>query len=66
MALLNKFQKDGTTLTPLRGTRPTAALTRGDVIGVNNTFSKGQYTEYILATKTSAELKRAQDLTGNK
>jgi hypothetical protein len=65
MALLNRFRKDGSTLTPLKGNRPTAALTRGDVIGVNNTFSRGQYTEYILATKTAAELKRAQDLTGN-
>lgn len=65
MALLNKFKKDGSALTPLKGNKPTAALTRGDVIGINNTFSKGLYTNYILDTKTAAELKRAQDLTGN-
>jgi hypothetical protein len=64
MALLNRFRKDGSTLTPLKGNRPTATLVK-DVIGVNNTFSRGQYTEYILATKSAAELKRAPDLTGN-
>jgi hypothetical protein len=58
MALLDKLQKDGTTLTPLRGTRPTATLVK-DVIQVNNTFSKGQYQNFVVNTS------RAQDLTGN-
>jgi hypothetical protein len=58
MALLDKLKKDGTTLTPLRGTRPTATLVK-DVIQVNNTFSKGQYQNYVVNTS------RAQDLTGN-
>lgn len=59
MALLDKLKKDGTTLTPLRGTRPTATLVK-DVIQVNDTFSKGQYQNYVVNTP------RAQDLTGNK
>lgn len=65
MALLDKLKKEGTTLTPLRGTLPTSTLVK-DVIQVNKTFSKGQYQTYILDTKTALELKRAQDLTGNK
>jgi hypothetical protein len=59
MALLDKLQKDGTVLTPLRGTRPTATLVK-DVIQVNNTFSKGQYQSYVVNTP------RSLDLTGNK
>lgn len=59
MALLDKLKKDGTILTPLRGTLPTSTLVK-DVIQVNNTFSKGQYQNYIVETP------RAQDLTGNK
>jgi hypothetical protein len=59
MALLDKLQKDGTVLTPLRGTRPTATLVK-DVIPVNNTFSKGQYQNYVVNTP------RSLDLTGNK
>ena len=59
MALLDKLQKDGTILTPLRGTRPTATLVK-DVIQVNNTFSKGQYQTYVVNTP------RSMDLTGNK
>jgi hypothetical protein len=59
MALLDKLKKDGTTLTPLRGTRPTATLVK-DVIQVNNTFSKGQYQNFVVNTP------RSLDLTGNK
>lgn len=67
MALLNKFRKDGSILTPLKGNRPTTSLsTPSGVIPVNNTFSKGQYQTYVLDTKTGVELARAQDLTGNK
>ena len=58
MALLDKLKKDGTVLTPLRGTRPTATLVR-DTIPVNNTFSKGQYQNYVVDTP------RALDTTGN-
>jgi hypothetical protein len=64
MALLDKLQKDGTVLTPLRGTRPTSTLVR-DVIPINKTFSQGQYQDYILDTKGSTELQRSRDLTGN-
>ena len=64
MALLDKFQKEGTVLTPLRGTRPTSTLVR-DVIPINKTFSQGQYQDYILDTKGSTELQRSRDLTGN-
>jgi hypothetical protein len=59
MALIDKLQKDGTVLTPLRGTRPTAPLVK-DVIQVNDTFSKGQYQTYVVNTP------RSIDLTGNK
>jgi hypothetical protein len=58
MALLDKFKKDGSVLTPLRGTKPKTTLVR-DVIQVNNTFSKGQYQDYVL------QADRASDLTGN-
>jgi hypothetical protein len=64
MALLDKLKKEGTILTPLRGTRPTSTLVK-DVIPVNKTFSLGQYQDYVLNTKGATELKRAQDLTGN-
>jgi len=59
MALIDKLKTEGTVLTPLRGTRPTATLVK-DVIQLNNTFSKGQYQNYVVETP------RAQDLTGNK
>ena len=59
MPLLDKLQKEGTILTPLKGTRPTATLVK-DVIQVNDTFSKGQYQSYVVNTP------RSQDLTGNK
>ncbi len=59
MALLDKLKTEGTVLTPLRGTRPTATLVK-DVIQVNDTFSKGQYQSYVVNTP------RSLDLTGNK
>ena len=59
MALLDKLQKEGTVLTPLRGTRPTATWVK-DLIQVNDTFSKGQYQSYVVNTP------RSLDLTGNK
>ena len=59
MPLLDKLKKEGTILTPLRGTRPTATLVK-DVIQVNDTFSKGQYQSYVVNTP------RSLDLTGNK
>jgi hypothetical protein len=60
MSLLIKFQKNGTVLTPLRGAKPTATLVR-DVLNVNNTFSLGQYQDYVLDTKELVS--RAKDLT---
>ena len=60
MSLFIKFQKDGSVLTPLRGTKPTATLVK-DVININNTFSKGQYQDYVLDTKELVS--RAKDLT---
>jgi len=59
MALIDKLKTEGTVLTPLRGTRPTATLVK-DVIQVNDTFSKGQYQTYVVNTP------RSIDLTGNK
>lgn len=59
MALLEKLQKEGTVLTPLRGTKPKSTLVK-DVIQVNKTFSKGTYQDYVLNTE------RALDITGNK
>lgn len=64
MALLDKLKKDGTSLTKLKGTRPTTALRNaGDPIPVGKTFSKGEYTNYVLDVKGKTEQQRAQDLT---
>jgi hypothetical protein len=63
MALLDKFKKEGTVLTPLRGSKPTSTLVK-DAIQVNKTFSQGTYQDYVLDTK-KADVSRAQDLTGN-
>ena len=60
MSLFIKFQKDGSVLTPLIGAKPTATLVK-DVININNTFSKGQYQDYVLDTKELVS--RAKDLT---
>jgi hypothetical protein len=61
MALFDKLRKDGTVLTNLKGTRPTTALRKaGDPKPVNDTFSKGQYTNYVLDPK---ERPRSRDLT---
>jgi hypothetical protein len=59
MALLDKLQKEGTVLTPLRGNKPKATLVK-DVIQVNKTFSKGTYQDYVLNTEKS------KDITGNR
>lgn len=58
MALLDKFKKLGSVLTPLRGTKPKSTLVK-DVIPVNQTFSKGTYQDYVL------NIERARDITGN-
>jgi hypothetical protein len=64
MALLEKLKKDGTSLTRLKGTRPKGALKNaGDPLSVGPTFSKGEYTIYILDTEGKIEQARAQDLT---
>lgn len=57
--ILNKFEKDGSTLTPLRGETPSAPLKGNGVIPINNTFEKGQYRDYVVDTP------RASDTTGN-
>ena len=46
-------------LTPLKGEKPSAPLKAGGVIPVNNTFSKGTYTDYV------SETPRTVDTTGN-
>ena len=59
MALKAKFETEGSVLNPLKGSLPKTALKNGETIPVNNTFSKGQYRDYVLdATKTT-------DNTGN-
>lgn len=58
MALLDKFKKLGSVLTPLRGNKPKSTLVK-DVIPVNDTFTKGTYQDYVLNTE------RAKDITGN-
>jgi len=59
MPLLSKFESEGSTLTPLKGEKPSAPLKAGGVIPVNNTFSKGTYVDYV------SDAPRAVDTTGN-
>lgn len=59
MPLLNKFESEGSTLTPLRGEQPSAPLKGNGVIPVNNTFEKGTYQDYVL------DVPKASDATGN-
>ena len=59
MPLLKKFEEKGSTLTPLKGEKPSAPLKGNGVIPINNTFEKGQYRDYIVDTP------RASDTTGN-
>ena len=47
MPLLNKFEQQGSTLTPLKGEQPTGPLKAGGTIPVNNTFSQGTYQTYV-------------------
>jgi hypothetical protein len=64
MALIDKLKTTGTSLTKLKGTRPTTALRNaGDPLPVNNTFSKGEYSEYVLGTGGAIEQARAKDQT---
>ncbi len=59
MPLLNKFETEGSTLTPLRGEKPAAPLKNGGTIPVNNTFSQGTYQNYVSDAPNSV------DATGN-
>ena len=59
MPLLSKLETEGSTLTPLKGEKPTAPLKTGGTIPINNTFSKGTYADYV------SETPRAVDTTGN-
>lgn len=59
MALKDKFESNGSSLNPLKGAKPTTSLSDGATIPVNDTFSKGQYRDYVLDTD------KASDITGN-
>ena len=59
MPLLDKFEKQGSTLTPLRGEKPSAPLKGNGVIPVNNTFSQGTYEDFV------SDAPRVVDTTGN-
>jgi len=59
MPLLKKLETEGTQLTPLTGNIPTAPLKGAGTIPVNDTFSKGTYSAYVVNTP------RATDTTGN-
>ena len=59
MPLLNKFETEGSTLTPLRGEKPSAPLKSGGTIPLNNTFSQGTYQNYVSDAPNSV------DATGN-
>jgi hypothetical protein len=62
MALIDKLKT--TKLTKFPGTKPSAALRNaGDPLPVNNTFSKGEYSEYILGTEKKIDAARAKDST---
>lgn len=62
MALIDKLTT--TNLSKLKGGKPKASNTlAGDPIPVNNTFSKGEYTEYILGTEKQIDAARARDTT---
>jgi hypothetical protein len=64
MSLLTKLKGAGSILNVLKGTRPTNRLSRaGDPLPLGPTFSKGEYTTYVLDTKGALEQRRAQDLT---
>tara|TARA_B110000483_G_scaffold207012_1_gene251710 strand:- start:77 stop:256 length:180 start_codon:yes stop_codon:yes gene_type:complete len=59
MPLLDKFEQQGSTLTPLRGEKPSAPLKGNGVIPVNNTFSQGTYEDFV------SDAPRVVDTTGN-
>jgi|TARA_R110000822_G_scaffold71518_4_gene172411 hypothetical protein len=59
MPLLDKFEKQGSTLTPLRGEKPSAPLKGNGVIPVNDTFSQGTYEDFV------SDAPRVVDTTGN-
>jgi len=59
MPLLSKLEVDGTTLTPLKGNIPTAALNGTGTIPINDTFNQGTYQEYV------SDAPRSVDATGN-
>jgi hypothetical protein len=62
MALIDRLKT--TNLSKMRGSKPTAPLTlAGDPLPVNNTFSKGEYSEYILGTEKKIDAARAKDST---
>tara|TARA_B110000908_G_C10109669_1_gene382440 strand:- start:382 stop:561 length:180 start_codon:yes stop_codon:yes gene_type:complete len=58
MPLLNKLETQGTSMTPLKGNKPSAPLQSG-AIPINNSFQSGTYIDTISSTP------RAVDTTGN-
>jgi hypothetical protein len=64
MSLLTRLRTAGSILNVLKGTRPKNRLSvAGDPLPVGPTFSKGEYTKYVLDTKGVTEQRRAQDRT---
>jgi hypothetical protein len=62
MALIDKLKT--TNLAKFPGAKPSGALRNaGDPLPVNNTFSKGEYSEYILGTEKQIDAARAKDNT---
>ncbi len=60
--ILQKFENDGSTMTPLRGEQPSGPLRNGqDGLPINNTFEDGTYQDYVVNTPDSAN--RAADAT---
>ena len=61
MPLLKKFEEKGSTLTPLKGEKPSAPLKGNGVIPINNTFQLGTYQDYVVDVPEAAD--RSNDLT---
>ena len=62
MALIDRLTSTKMIKNP--GKRPSAPLRNaGDPLPVNNTFEKGEYSEYVLGTEKAIDRARAQDST---
>lgn len=58
MALKDKFEANGSELNSLAGTLPKGPLKDPKTLPLNNSFEKGRYQDYVLATD------KATDQTG--